>query len=603
MFLAAGTLVSLLGLWPAHAYAQPEDAPCATKREAQIAIDAMVKHLTNSDGPQLDPADSLSVIPCAQSQGAALLELLTPFPSDFPLSPVLQRCDSTATLAAARYLKSRSRERSRNRREARGARQFFRKAARGCRSVRLGNPGLQNNPAWGDCLSFVDGKVDGGSLVACLRARVEGFIADIWPTTLPPNVVLIIADDMRKDGLPWMSKTLSAIAQNGVNFTNAFSTHPICGPARASILSGMSSRQSGVSGNGNGNLLNGSDVIGYWMQEGGYRTGLFGKYLHQASAPATPPEGWDEWQELLTYAYTGFELNVNGNVVSFPKPNYSTDVLANSLNQFIKKNRRVPFFAVYAPYAGHAPYTPSQRHEGALLDIDPPRGPNFREDDLIGKPLWVKFLRYFFTHPDAVAIETHRQQLRSLLALDDAVGQLDQTLEKLGLADNTVVIFVSDQGILHGEHWGITKFSAYEEVIRIPLLLRYPRKYPTPLSSDAMVITSDIATTIASLAGISMPPGREGMPLDAVLADPTTSRQHVLIESSGGLFTYPNRAIRNDRWKLIASRKHSDTGPFHFELYDMDADRFELTNLYAEPSYQSTALELREALDNALPLD
>jgi N-acetylglucosamine-6-sulfatase len=467
--------------------------------------------------------------------------------------------------------------------------------------VAADDPGQQAGSLWGECLSFDNDRVDSVFLARCLRAHTESFVADIWPTPLAPNVVLVIADDMREDALPWMPKTLSAIAQNGVNFTNAFSTHPICGPARASMLSGMSSRQSGIVGNGSGHLLEGSDVVGSWMQEGGYETGLFGKYLHQASAPSVPPEGWDEWQELLTYHYLGFDLNINGRVTTFPKSAYSTDVLANSLSRFIRKNRNKPFFAVYAPYAGHAPFTASPRHENALVNVDPPRGPNFREQDLSGKPGWVHFLQVIATATDAEAIEVHRSQLRSLLALDDAVGDVDYLLERLGLTDNTVVIFVSDQGILQGEHWSHTKFAAYEEVIRIPLSLRYPSRYPSPRSSDAMVITADIATTIASLAGVSIPQGRQGMNLEAVLAGQSTPRDHILIESSGGYLTYPNRAIRNDRWKLIASHPQNSPGNLRYELYDLEADRFELTNLYTDPAHATIANQLREALDSALP--
>jgi hypothetical protein len=314
--------------------------------------------------------------------------------------------------------------------------------------VAADDPGQQAGSLWGECLSFDNDRVDSVFLARCLRAHTESFVADIWPTPLAPNVVLVIADDMREDALPWMPKTLSAIA---------------------------------------------------------------------------------------------------------------------------------------------------------LVNVDPPRGPNFREQDLSGKPGWVHFLQVIATATDAEAIEVHRSQLRSLLALDDAVGDVDYLLERLGLTDNTVVIFVSDQGILQGEHWSHTKFAAYEEVIRIPLSLRYPSRYPSPRSSDAMVITADIATTIASLAGVSIPQGRQGMNLEAVLAGQSTPRDHILIESSGGYLTYPNRAIRNDRWKLIASHPQNSPGNLRYELYDLEADRFELTNLYTDPAHATIANQLREALDSALP--
>ncbi len=583
------------------AKAQPGPDQCSSVRDAKGAIAAVVEHLSYRRELAPDIEDSLSGIACGQTRGAELLGLLRPFSADRALSPALRGCVSDSDRAAVRYLKLRGKERTRQKRRAGGAR-LFRRPARACGAVAADDPGLQDGAPWADCLSFTDGRIDSVSLARCLRARTESFVADIWPDPLRPNVILVIADDMRKDSLPWMPKTLAAIAENGVNFTNAFSTHPICGPARASMLSGLSSRQSGVVSNGSGSLLTGSDVVAAWMQQGGYRTGLFGKYLHQVSAPALPPEGWDEWQELLTYDYLGFDLNINGRVTRFPESAYSTDVLAKSLFRFIRKNREKPFLAVYAPYAGHAPYTASPDHEGLLANVDPPRGPNFRQDDLAGKPAWVKFMKHFNGLAEADVIDGHRNQLRSLLALDDAVGGVDYLLEKLGLTDNTVVIFVSDQGILQGEHWSRTKFAAYEEVIRIPLSIRFPRRYSSPRSSDAMVITADIATTIASFAGVAVPAGRQGVSLEAFLSGQMLPRDHILIESSGGFFTHPSRAIRSEQWKFIASHPRGKPDRMFFELYDLQSDRYELTNLSGDPDHAAVANQLRQALDSALPM-
>ena len=219
-----------------------------------------------------------------------------------------------------------------------------------------------------------------------------------------------------------------------------------------------------------------------------------------------------------------------------------------------------------------------------------------------GKPSWVRFLKLYSNLTDDEIVDSHRDQLRSLLALDDAVGEVAAMLEKLGLTDNTVMIFVSDQGILHGEHWSRTKFAAYEEIIRIPLIIRYPRRYASPQSSDAMVITADIATTIAGLAGVGIPQGRQGVNLAALLSGQETPRDHVLIEGSGGYFTHPSRAIRSDRWKFIASHPPGNPGKLFFELYDLESDRYELTNLYGDPVHAAVANQLRGTLDSALPI-
>jgi arylsulfatase A-like enzyme len=117
-----------------------------------------------------------------------------------------------------------------------------------------------------------------------------------------------------------------------------------------------------------------------------------------------------------------------------------------------------------------------------------------------------------------------------------------------------------------------------------------------------MVITADIATTIASFAGVAVPEGRQGVSLEAFLSGHTLPRDHILIESSGGFFTHPNRAIRSEHWKFIASHPRGRPDKMFFELYDLQSDRYELTNLSGDPDHAAVANQLREALDSALPM-
>lgn len=453
------------------------------------------------------------------------------------------------------------------------------------------------------CLQTRDGKIDGRATAGCIRSSLEAAVDDIAPEPLAPNVILIITDDQRADSLQFLPVTLQNIAARGVSFPNAFSTHPICGPARATLVSGLDSRRHGVTGNGSGAHLDESETIATWLSAAGYRTGLFGKYLHSASSQPQPPPGWDVWRELndSNASYFGFSLNVDGETRIYDDTEYSTDVLAEHLIRFVRQNRKEKFFAIYSPTAGHKPFSLADRHRGAFADLAPWRPTNFREADLTGKPGWVHFLRNNAPDSTNYLDGIRRDQLGSLLPVDDAVRRIDQTLERFGLLDNTVVIFTSDQGLHWGEHWANSKFSAYEESIRIPLLMRYPRRWPKARVEESLTTNTDLAPTIADLAGGPYPADLDGDSLVGLLAGTNMPRSTVFIESSGGWFTSPSRAVRSTRWKLIRSRGSSSSTLEFAELYDLKNDSGELLNLSGHPAYEEVEALLESELNEALP--
>ncbi|MFP6663019.1 MAG: sulfatase [Deltaproteobacteria bacterium] len=601
-------LVSLLAAsWatPAEAgrcttNASLERAGATIAREIHCAGQAVLK------GEEAGACQAATVPACAQEALAQALEIVfgpgaLPNGSGWPRAA--RFCQHTLVRESVRFFSGRTRERLKGRRGTRSGR-GFRRVVDACDNLSIAAENNFTTPTRlaGVCLQTQGEQTDGPATAGCIRGSLEAIIDDLAPEPLAPNVILIITDDQRQDSLQFLPITLQSIAARGVSFSNAFSTHPICGPARATLLSGLDTRRHRVFGNGNGANFDESETLATWLSAAGYRTGLFGKYLHAASSRPEPPPGWDVWRELndLGAFYFGFSLNVDGETYIYDDTAYSTDVLAAQLTRFVRRNRQAKFFAVYSPTAGHAPFTPANRHIGAFAGLAPWRPTNFRETDTSGKPGWVRLLQAGGPESTDHLDQIRRDQLGSLLPVDDAVRRIDRTLERLGLFDNTVVIFTSDQGYHWGEHWSNTKFSAYEESIRIPLLMRYPRRWAKAREEESLVANTDLAPTIAALAGVPYPADLDGSSLLGLLAGTGVPRSEVFIESSGGWITAPSRSIRTPRWKLIRSSRRISALEFT-ELYDLENDPGELLNLSGLPGYETIELELENALNETLP--
>lgn len=506
-------------------------------------------------------------------------------------TPRIAHCERTMAVSITHLVVSRTREFADGERRSRAARGFLRRSVDACDGlpVRDGDAASLPTDFAGSCQAVDDGRLQAEPTMRCIRATLEAAIEDAAPTPQPPNVVLIITDDQRHDTLGWMPETLSRVGARGISFRNAFSTHPICGPARATILTGLDSPQHGVYSNGHGDALDQSATLGAALSAAGYRTALFGKYLHAASARSEPPPGWDVWQELndANAVFYGFSLNENGTSRLYPDKAYATDLLGRRLSSFIRRSSDKPFLAVFAPGAPHGPAHPAHRHRGAFAGIEPHRPANFRESDTRLKPWWVHLLRESLEshRDDASRLDRFRErQLESLLSVDEAVAHIDNTLERLGVHDNTIVIFTSDQGLHWGEHWSGAKFSAYEESIRVPLLVRYPKRAPRPASEEAMVAHTDLVPTILDFAGVESTIERDGSSLRQVMQGGRHARTMIAVESSGGYFTWPSRSLRTERWKWIESQPRGGRAQWR-ELYDLQNDPFELHNLALLPQH------------------
>lgn len=417
----------------------------------------------------------------------------------------------------------------------------------------------------------------------------------------PPDVVLIVTDDQRADTLWSMPIVTAELVARGVAFPDAFVVNPICCPSRASILTGNYSHSTMVYRQsppfGRYEWFDDTSTLATWLDDAGYETGLFGKYLdgyqHAALTGVIPP-GWDRWVAFVHSAYADYKLTVDGDVRSFGSAaeEYSTDVLASEAVRFVEEAEG-PMFLVFSPAAPHAPAVPAPGDEAAFEDLQPARPPSFDEADVADKPAWVRALPRL----GPLAGETdafRRDQYRSLLAVDRAVGAILDALERTGRLENTLIVFTSDNGIHLGEHRWIRKESPYEESIRVPLVLRWDAAGWTPSAElvDVLALNIDLAPTIAEAAGAEHPPA-DGRSLLAVLRgeEPRALREDFLIEHLEGGNPIPTYcAVRSTSWKYVRYATGEE------ELYDLRADPFELENVVLQPSVGSVIAGLRERL-------
>jgi arylsulfatase A-like enzyme len=484
----------------------------------------------------------------------------------------------------------------------------------------------------------------------CLITRLESAVDAVAPggPPLKPNVIIILSDDQRWDTLdathespvrpgPVMPLVTQRLIDQGVLFSNGFVTRALCCPSRASILRGAYASTTGIHRNmpPNGGAQdftnNGLDdeTIATWLDAAGYRTGLYGKYLNGYASlwtlPAPPyvPPGWDEWHAFKATKFYDYVLVENGTEVSYPSGctnydgcpadevgedpcptplNYSTDVLAAKALDFIDDavTAGEPFFLYFAPYAPHAPACPAKRHETLFQTVPLWRPANYDVADT-DDPQWVQDFHPMPTNKKNNIDALRRYQLGSLQAVDEAVGAIMDKLEERGVADDTLVVYTADNGFSWGSHCHQPKSCAYEECMRVPLVIRYPLLAPEARVDERFGLNIDFALTFGELAGVVPPIPTDGRSLTRVLANTEKVwRDDFLFEHwdndddpNSGIPTLA--AVRNERWKYV----EYDT--LEKELYDLASDPFELNNLAGELPYAAIETELAARLRELRP--
>ena len=513
------------------------------------------------------------------------------------------RCQRAIIGAALRYGSKRIAEMRRGNRPARNA-SVFAAVKKSCGGVVPASEQGVTLPSLGapcaaSATSSSGGGLDGDRVARCTRAALERLLAGMT-RTLQPNVVVVMTDDQNLASVTFMPR-LQRWRERSVDFSNALVSTPVCAPSRATLLTGLYAHRHGVVSNYDAApTFAAGSTLATWLHAGGYVTGLVGKYMNYEHRLDSVPPGWDEWQALSVddggNGFTDYGIDENGTIVRYggPPGEYSTDLLAARALAFLRANKGVPFFLLFTPYAPHLPAVPAPRHAGAMALVPPWRPANWHEANVTTKPAWVKFMKSTWSAAATARDDEDRiAQLESLLAVDEAFGRIEDALEKMGLLDNTVLVFTSDHGYHWGEHWWRSKFAEYEESLRVPLVVSYPVRAPEPAVRDELVANLDLAPTIAALAGVAAPPDRDGVDVSHLLDGPGATRDDFLIRNFDSFITPPWSGVRDARFKYVSL---AATGGVLEELYDVQADPVELVNLASSPAYAGELDRLRQRL-------
>lgn len=394
-----------------------------------------------------------------------------------------------------------------------------------------------------------------------------------------PNVLIIVTDDQRVNSMKVMPATRRLIRRRGVRFPYAYTTTPTCCPARASIFTGRYPHNHEVRTNDGTTTenLDHATTLQAYLQEAGYRTALFGKYLNGWNDDLSPPyfDRWAFFAGRSARYYSGNNWNINGTkrVVSA----YSTRFIQKKTLQFIAspEAKADPWLTFVTTAAPHAPFVPQDRYMRAEV----PRfkvTPAMTEEDRTDKPPHVQEKSFGLR----AGARVHKAQLRTLLSVDDLVASVFRQLRRTGQASDTIVFFLSDNGYMHGDHGLTGKIAPYMPSVQIPMFLRAPGRVGRRTVDDRLVANIDVAPTVMDAVGLAPP---QDQPMDGrSLLDPTWTREHLLLE-------YFRRLERpSPDWAATLSKEDQyveyyqdgEADVIFREYYDLNLDPHQLENLF-----------------------
>jgi arylsulfatase A-like enzyme len=395
------------------------------------------------------------------------------------------------------------------------------------------------------------------------------------PAVAQPNILVIVTDDQRADGLEVMPKTRAIFQQGGVTFTEAYAATPLCCPSRASIMSGRYGHNSGIRTNRDTGVLDHATTVQAHLHANGYQTAISGKFLLYWDL-SQPPPNFDHWAVVNETDYYGDVYSVDGERRRIDQ--YSTDFIAERaleyLDRFESDDPR-PWFLYVATQAPHAPFVAEPDYRDAPVPPWQP-GPAVSEDDRSDKPDFVQV-----HHVGAEQAAREREaQLRTLYSVDDLVEAIFRRMAELGEEAGTLAVYTSDNGYFWGEHRLHSKSLPYTEGIRVPLMLRWPGRVLPGAADPRLATLVDIAPTLLGAAGIPLP---ADPPLDGTSLLGPDVRTEVLVEYARDPgFRYPTWASVRDRSTQYVEY-YGDDGSLTFrEYYDLVTDPSQLENLLAD---------------------
>lgn len=423
------------------------------------------------------------------------------------------------------------------------------------------------------------------------------------------NIIFILLDDLRYDAVGFLhpqpflrTPNIDRIAAAGAYLPHAYVTTALCSPSRASILTGEYVHHHGVVDN-DSPIPPGLIYFPQYLQLGGYSTAFIGKW-HMGGHSAEPRPGFDRWVSFPgqgSYLPNKEGLNIDGKQVE--QSGYITDELNRfALDWLNKQTTAKPFMLYLSHKAVHAEFIPAERHKGRYEHEKFIEPKTMDPKNVFNAPMWVRNQRNswhgvdFAYHSSLDIGEYYKRYAETLLAVDEGVGQILDLLKKKGLDQNTLVAVMGDNGFAFGEHGLIDKRTAYEESMRVPLVMQLPDMIKAHSTVDAVVANIDLAPTFLELAGLRAPATMDGTSYVPILKGENIPWRNDLLYEYYWEYAFPQtptiHAIRTRRFKYINYYGIWDIN----ELYDLSADPLETHNLVGDPAYKKTVDEMRELL-------
>ena len=466
--------------------------------------------------------------------------------------------------------------------------------------------------------------------------------------TEKPNIIFIFSDDHATNAISAYGGIFKAlaptpnidrIANEGALLKNALCTNAICGPSRATILTGKYSHINGYYKNYKGGVFNNKQwTYPQALQGAGYQTALVGKW-HLASEPI----GFDFYKYHVSRGQQGFYWNpvYNDNGQQIEEKGYATNLTTDfALDWLQSRDKKDPFCLLLQFKAPHRQWAPDTKYESLWEGVEMPYPATF-DDNYEGRELTAgkteMTMDYFtredmkMTPPDSLSKKQQnrwmqfgfrpnqivtpskdlskqetrkwkyqryiKDYLATIKSVDDNIGRVLSYLNENGLEENTIVVYASDQGFFLGEHGFFDKRFMYEESLRMPFVIRYPGKIKPNIIIDDIISNIDFAPTLLDMAGVPVPEGVQGKSFFSNLQGETSKdwKQSMYYHYYEYPFYHrvqPHYGIRNKRYKLIHFYYDIDV----WELYDLESDPNEMNNLIADKAYTNTIRELKSEL-------
>ncbi len=426
----------------------------------------------------------------------------------------------------------------------------------------------------------------------------------------PRNVIFILSDDHRYDFMGFLNKpkflktpNMDRMAREGAYIKYATVSTALCSPSRASILTGQFAHRHGVVDN-NSRVPAGTRFFSQDLQKAGWQTAFMGKW-HMGHASDEPRPGFHKWVSFKGQGvYFNPTFNIDGKHIK--RQGHVSDLLTEYALDWLKNDRDQdkPFLLYLSHKAVHGMFEPAKRHLGKYDDVklEYPKSMANTEENYKGKPRWVKEQRNSWHGVDhmyhgQMDFDTfYRRYCETLLSVDESIGRVIKYLESNNLAEETLVMYMGDNGFVFGEHGLIDKRHMYEESMRVPFLASCPGMIEPGSVIEELIQNIDIAPTVMDVAGLNTPERMDGQSFLPILQGKKTPWRDSAFYEYYWERNFPHtpttHGVRTNRYKYIHYHGIWDID----ELYDLKDDPEEMNNLIDSPEHQDLIKQLNNRM-------